>query len=388
MISFVILTRNRPRALLRRVRDLCAWVSKSNTAAEVIVLDNASFERPIITPNTSPDSTRGVPFKHVPLEQNFGQRARLAVPSIADPASNWFVMLDDDTTLASPRETDLESVFNEWHPEVGIVAADIYNRYTGAAPVRAGGGLPEVPRSAAFAIRRDTLLACDKLTPGLRGFAAELDLAANVLRAGYSTVFDPRLITIRRVRDRRRDAQQVGRWLMDRLRVAHIYAPDHERVDAMRTMLRGALRRAGRWISEEDFEHWLRVINSRLATTPRAARSPLPQDLWDRLTGVAAAREALLPHTTTGCTRFALINETDDAPLLARVVQELGASIVSPADHPDALLLATLEPGKLIDAMFTRTHAPLNRRDDTPPVIAPWMPPVPRANEQHSLRAA
>ncbi|MFO0856776.1 MAG: hypothetical protein U0640_05380 [Phycisphaerales bacterium] len=386
MISFVILTRNRPHALLRRVRDLCAWIARSNTAAELIVLDNASFERPII----DNDTTLGVPFKHIALDQNFGQRARLCVPTIADAASDWFVMLDDDTTLATPRETDLEAVLNEWSPHtgqqvgsrVGIVAADIYNRYQGAPPVRAGGGLPEVARSASFAIRREALLACDKLTPGLRGFAAELDLAANILRAGYSTVFDPRLITIRRVRDRRRDAQRVGRWLMDRLHVVHIYAPEHERVDAMRLMLRAALRRAGRWISEQDFEQWLRVLNTRLATKKR---SPLTQSQWDRLIGVAAAREALLPHTTTGCTRFALIEESDDTPLITRVVHELGATLVTHSDHPDALLLATLEPGKLIDAMFTQTHG---RREGSPPVIAPWMPPVPNAIEQHTLRAA
>lgn len=381
MISFVILTRNRPHALLRRVRDLCAWVSKSKTAGEVIVLDNASFERPIFDDQV----IQGVPFKHIPLEQNFGQRARLCVPSVADSASEWFVMLDDDASLATPREADLEAALREWQPQVGVVAADIYNRYQGASPVRAGGGLPEVARSACFAIRRETLVACDKLTPGLRGFAAELDLAANVLRAGYSTVFDPRLVATRRVRDRRRDTQRVGRWLMDRLHVVHAYAPDHERVDAMRLMLRAALRRAGRWISDQDFEQWLRVLNTRLATSNRASRSPLPQTLWDRLIGVAAAREALLPHTTTGCTRFAMIEESDDAPLISRVIQELGGTLVSHSDHPDALLLGTLEPGKLIDAMFTRTHA---SREDAPPVIAPWMPQVPGVAEEQSLRAA
>lgn len=378
MISFVILTRNRPHALLRRVRDLCAWISKSNTAGEVIILDNCSLEHPIF----DNDTTQGVPLKHVPLERNFGHRARLCVPSVADSASEWFVMMDDDTSLAAPRETDLESIFNEWPRDIGVVAADIYNRYQGAGPIRAGGGLPEVARSATFAIRRETLLACKDLTPNVRGFAAELDLAANVLRAGYTTVFDPRLISVRRVRDRRRDAQRVGRWLMDRLLVVHLYTPDHERVDSMRLMLRDALRRAGRWISEQDFEHWLRVINTRLANK---SRSPLSQSHWDRLTGVAAARDALIPHTTTGCTRFAVINESDDTQLITRVVNELGASIVSQSDHPDALLLGTLEPGKLIDAMFERSHG---RRDDTPPVIAPWMPPVPKVPEQHTLRAA
>lgn len=382
MISFVILTRNRPHALLRRVRDLCAWVARSNTHAEVIVLDNASFERPVIDNH----ATRGVPFKHIPLDHNFGHRARLCAPTIANSASDWFVMLDDDSSLAMPRETNLEVILNEWHtdacPKVGVVAADIYNRYEGASPVRAGGGLPEVARSTAFAIRRNALLACNDLVPGLHSFAAELDLAANILRAGYSTVFDPRLIAVRRVQDRRRDAQRVGRWLMDRLHVAHIYAPDHERVDAMRHMLRAALRRAGRWISEPDSEQWLRVLNSRLATK---TRSPLSQSHWDRLMGVAAAREALQPHSTTGCTRFAIVDESDDTPLIARVAHELGASIVHPSDHPDALLLGTLEPGKLIDAMFKRSHG---RRDDTPPVIAPWLPPVPRMTEQPILRAA
>jgi hypothetical protein len=289
-----------------------------------------------------------------------------------NPRTRWCLMLDDRTAPVVERPDQMLDALDDWEPDVGVVAADIYEKLPGQPPRRGRGGLPEVVRACAYAIRADALPCFDAMSVDFHGFASELDLSAAAMRAGLRTAFDARLLAIRRVPEPASDTRHLGRWLMDRLRFVHAAAPHAQRRETISLMLQIALRRSGRWIGEHDFATWERVVEERLEQSPTSLQPPLTPAQWDRLIGLASAREAIAAHVRAGRTRIAIIEEGDDAPLIQRALRDAGATLVAPDDRPQAMVLGTLEPGVLLDAMFR-----LGEKKRGSAIIPPWTPPTP-----------
>lgn len=372
MLSIILTTRNRPHAMLRQVRRLCASPLASSHQTELLILDRNSPER-VVLPATlldGPGSNWSV-VSHF-LEDSTRIGALRHARHLIDPRSRWCLMLDDRTVPVVDSPDQILDALDDWDPGVGVIAADIYEKLPHQTPRRGRGGLPEVVRDCAYAIRSSALGCFDGMSVELHGFASELDLSAAVMRDGLRTAFDARLLAIRRVQERTTDTRHLGRWLMDRLRFVHAASPASQQHDAIALMLRIALRRAGRWIGEHDFEAWQTIVHERLEQTPTPLHPPLSPKQWDRLTGLASAREAIAAHVARGRTRVAIIEEGDDAPLIQRALREAGATLVAPDDRPDAVVLGTLEPGVLLDAMFR-----LGDKKRGAAVISPWTPPMP-----------
>lgn len=372
MLSIILPTRNRPHALLRQVRRLCASPLAASNQVELLIVDRNSPER-VVLPEAciaGPGCDWSV-ASHF-LEESSRVGALRQVRHLIDPRSRWCLILDDRTAPVLERPDQILEALDDWDQGVGVIAADVYEKLPHQAPRRGRGGLPEVVRDCAYAIRSSALCVFDGMSIDLHGFASELDLSAAVMRAGLRTAFDARLLAIRRVQERTTDTRHLGRWLMDRLQFVHAAAPEDQRRDAIELMLRIALRRAGRWIGEHDFKVWQTIVRDRLAQSPTPLRPCLSHSQWDRLTGLASAREAIAAHVARGRTRVAIIEEGDDAPLIQRALRESGATLVAPDDRPDAVVLGTLEPGVLLDAMFR-----LGDKKRGAAVIAPWTPPMP-----------
>lgn len=372
MLSIILPTRNRPHALLRQVRRLCASPLAASSNAELLILDRNSPEQ-VVLPNALVDRKGAGWSVHSHfLNEPTRVGALRAARHLIDPRSRWCLVLDDRTVPVVERPDQILDALDDWEPDVGVVAADVYEKLPHQAPRRGRGGLPEVVRACAFAIRASALRCFDDMTPDLHGFASELDLSAAVMRAGLRTTFDPRLLAIRRVQERTSDTRHLGRWLMDRLRFVHAAAPQSQRAEAIAFMLRIAMRRANRWIGEHDFGSWQALVHDKLAQSPAPTLPALVPDQWDRLIGLASARDAIASHVARGRTRVAIIEEGDDAPLIQRALREAGATLVTPDDRPHAMVLGTLEPGVILDALFR-----LGDKKRGAAIIAPWTPPTP-----------
>jgi len=353
---------------------------------EIVILDRASQERVILPAEI--EEVCAIKYEFLPQPNLVAALRR--VPQLINPRSRWCMVLDDRTTPVLEHKDQLLDALDDWEQQVGVVATDVYESFQGKGagdgdggdeggssceePRRGRGGLPEVVRSCAYAIRREALGCFDRMSTDLNGFASELDLSAALMRQGMHAAFDARLLVIRRVKDRRQDTRHLGRWLMDRLRFVHANAPADQRHQAIAMMLRIALRRAGRWIGDADFDCWERIIADRLVDLPAPFNPPLSDSQWDRLIGLASARESIKQHVAQGRTRMAIVEEGDDAPIIQRALRDAGATLVAPDDRPHALILGTLEPGILLDAMFRwgeQRHGTL--------IITPWIPPTPSA---------
>jgi hypothetical protein len=358
--------------LLRHVRRLCATPLASSAHAELLILDRDSPERVMLAPAVVNPPSGAWSVRYHLLSQRTRVGALREARQLIDPRSRWCLVLDDRTTPVLEHADHVLDALDDWEAAVGVVAADVYEKLPGQRARRGRGGLPEVVRGCAYAIRSDALACFDDMSTDLHGFASELDLSAAAMRAGYRTAFDARLLAIRGVPEPASDTRHLGRWLMDRLRFVHASAPESERAEAIALMLRIALRRSGRWIGEHEFADWERHVEDRLAQAPAPLRPALGRDQWDRLTGLASARDAIAAHVARGRTRIAIIQEGDDAPLIQRALREAGATLVSPDDRPHAMVLGTLEPGVLLDAMLR-----LGDKKRGAAIIAPWTPPMP-----------
>src|SRR2546421_9202681 len=119
MITYVLPTRNRPERLKATLQALASLGDHREAGgAEVVVVDNASRERLIVPRALS----SGVPIKYLVRQRNEGAAARNVGVAASDPASDWIVMLDDDSY---PDDTAFLARLSEQPDDVGAVSADI-----------------------------------------------------------------------------------------------------------------------------------------------------------------------------------------------------------------------------------------------------------------------
>lgn len=332
-ISYIFPTRNRPD---RVSQTLAALGSLPRHRAEVVIADNAS-EEPVRAPATL---ANGVPVTVLRLERNEGAAARNAAAGASDPSSEWLVMLDDDS---HPTDLGLLEALAGQASGVVAVSADIRLPRMGG---RESGGLPEVFIGCGVAIRRDAFLYSGGYDPAFGYYAEEYDLAARFLIAGGRVAFDPRFRVDHHKVEAGRDMDQIlGRLVRNNGWVIQRYAPETERRELQREN-----RRRYRAIAEKEqaIKGYGKGLIELRRTLSRQVRSPMTREVFDRFTGLAAAREAIAEAVRAEAfDRAAVVCEGKNAWAVRRALFEAG--VREDAGAPVAVI-GTMSPGPMLDA--------------------------------------
>jgi GT2 family glycosyltransferase len=367
--SYIIPTRDRHRALLHTL-DAIASIGDHAPfgGAEIVIADNASKE-PLRLPPHSPISTR-----IIRLAENNGAAARNVAASQA--RGEWLVMLDDDSAPLDLRFTD---AVNTLLPGVDAVMADIFLPNADGTPgPREQGGLPEVPVGCGVMYRRDAFLGLGGYDPAFLYYAEEYDFAARFIAAGKRVVFDPRFRVLHRKIAAGRDMNLIlsllvrnNGWVNER------YTPQARRAEERSSLLRRYAAIAARENALPGFTQGLRELRATRRHQPDAA---LSDERFARFTGLAHARRAISAHADAlHLRRVALTHPGKNAHCVRAAIEERGIDIVPEADA-QALVIATLSPGPMLDAVASLRASRL-------PVIAPWLDAQPAAPSASRLAA-
>lgn len=363
MLAYVIPTRNRPERLAQTLHALGALPFH---AAKVIVADNAapslhpSVEAPAVLAN-------GLGVSVLRMGRNLGTAARNAAVRAADRSCEWIVMLDDDSHPA-PADLGFLRALAEARPDTAAVQAEIHLPGQGK---RESGGLPEVFVGCGVAIRRRAFLEVGGYDESFDYYAEEYDLSAKLLLAGWRITLDRRFRVVHHKVEQGRDMNRILRrlvrnngWVMQR------YSPDAVR----RAEVREVVSRYGKIARKEGaLPGYLRGLGELGATLARQKRRPMPGELFDRFTGLAAAREALREaHDREPFGRAVLVAEGKNARVVRVALRELGVEVVASTRHrPEtgatSMVIGTLSPGPMLDA-----YERLRRENPEARVIAPW----------------
>lgn len=352
MISYIIPHRDRHESLAGVLERIGALGGHD---AEVVVIDNASARAPTLPSRLA----SGVPVRLLERPTNAGAAARNSGAMAADPASEWLVMLDDDSY---PMDAGFLPRLRLAAADVGAISADIHLTRQGR---REDGGLPEVFIGCGVAIRRGLFLALHGYDPSLGYYAEEYDLAARVLMAGQRVAFDPAFrVAHLKAREGRDMDLIVSRLVRNNGWINERYAPAARR-SAQR---REVVRRYHAIAQREGAMAGYRAGLAELRRTRRGqSRLPMSAGLYERFIGLAHAREAIDRALAEGpISAAALCDEGKNAWVVASALVEAGVRIVEDACVADALVIATMSPGPMIDALLRRagTH---------PRVVAPWV---------------
>lgn len=352
-ISYIIPTRDRPEELAITLGALARTQHPEHVEAEVVVVDNASRHPP-----TPPLRLRnGIPVRLVLRGANEAAASRNAATRVA--RGDWLIMLDDDS---APIDAGFISAIESAPMDVGAVGAEILLSDGG----REAGGLPEVPVGCGVAIRRDVFLDLGGYDPEFHFYAEEYDLAARMLLAGFRVVHDRSFRVLHRKVAGGRDMNAILlRLVRNNGWVEQRYAPESMREDAISHVIERYRSIAAKEGAMAGYQQGLAEL---LSTLERQPRREMSCDLYDRFTGLAHAREHLARGLAqVGARSAALIALGKHAGLVERVLGEQCVSIVASPIAADALVIATLSPGPMLDALDA--HA---ARGASPPALAPW----------------
>jgi hypothetical protein len=115
----------------------------------------------------------------------------------------------------------------------------------------------------------------------------------------------------------------------------------------------------------------------------------MPDALWDRFTGLAAAREAVeLMIREHRPREVALIAPGKHVQYVAQALSERGIEIASDwrgTHGADVLIVATLSPGPMLDAAAA-FGAALGPAPSGVPVVMPWLMPAGGCAEERQRR--
>ncbi len=365
MLSFILPTRDRPEQLAITLAELGRLDPAASThigGAEVIVVDNASRFVPPVPERLA----NGTPVRLLLRDRNDGAAARNLAARHA--AGDWLVMLDDDS---HPLGTGFVKAVEQAAPDVAAVAAEIF-----LESGREAGGLPEVFIGCGVAIRREVFLDAELGSSAFNGagydpafhyYAEEYDLAARMILGGWRVTLDRRLRVMHRKVAAHRDMDTILRRLVrNNAWVEQRYAPEVERRAAIQRVL-------SRYRSIAEKEGALRGYDAGLAdlddTLDQQPRAPMTTEQYARFTGEAAARTYVPAQLAAlGAKRVALIERGKNSEVVERVVREAGVEVVSQQEDSatDALVVATLSPGPMLDALERHRSA------SGPLVVAAW----------------
>jgi GT2 family glycosyltransferase len=370
MISFVLPTRNRPDRLAATL-DAIGGLTIGHRA-EVVIVDNAS-DRPVRTPRAL---ANGTTVRLVRLDHNAGAAARNAGVEAADPASDWVVMLDDDShpvESVEPFAATVDRLLTR-PPETAAVMADIHLPALGR---RESGGLPQVFVGCGVAIRRNTFTALGGYDPSFGYYVEEYDLSARILARGWSIGFDPAFCVHHHKVESGRDMDVIlerlvrnNGWVMQR------FAPG-----SLRRAMHREQRRRYRLIAEKEhaLTGYARGLVQLRHTCRDQRRTPLLRNAWDHFTGLAHARAAInLAWRERPFGSVALVEPGKNAWAVEQALAETCFEAGIPRTRPtkaEAVVIGTLSPGPMLDA--AARWSGLGHR-----VVTPWLvaqPMIPRA---------
>ncbi len=391
MISYVIPTRDRQDQLMRTLEAIGRLGDHAAVGgAEVIVADNASHP-----PAWAPGWLKsGVPVRLLRRDRNEAAAARNAAIKAADQASDWLVMLDDDSY---PLDDGLLVAMMEAPPDVAAIGAEIFVPSGEAAPTTLGGpgnvigdgtnggaieptrheagGLPEVFIGCGVAIRRSVFETLGGYDAAFDYYAEEYDLAARMLLAGHRVMLDRRFRVLHEKVAKGRDFSRIIRRLVrNNGWVVQRYAPASVRSAELRETITRYARIARK---EGVLPAYVLGVWDLVSSLSAQTRHEMPVALYDRLTGLAAARIALAAaHAAKPLERVAIVERGKNAWVVERALRELGAMIV-PEERASTHVIGTMSPGPMLDALARRTAgkgiAGAIGAADMTRVVAPWV---------------
>jgi TPP-dependent indolepyruvate ferredoxin oxidoreductase alpha subunit len=157
-------------------------------------------------------------------------------------------------------------------------------------------------------------------------------------------------------------------WVMQR------YAPENCRRAELREIRSRYRRIAAKERATEGFGAGLVELR---ATVRAQVRTPMSAELFDRFTGLEAARSALWAEFTRSPFRSAtIVDEGKNAWVVRKALSELGVAEVAGGE---VLVVGTMSPGPMIDALA-------RRRAIAERVIAPWDMATTTLERQVSIR--
>jgi hypothetical protein len=370
MITYILPTRDRQERLALTLAAL-GTLRGHPGPGEVIVVDNAS-QFPPTPPHVL---ANGLKVRTIYRGTNEGASSRNIAVQQADPASEWVVMLDDDSY---PVDTGFIRRLAKAPADVAAVSADIY---LPGLSRRESGGLPEVFIGCGVAIRRQVFFDLGGYDSTFNYYAEEYDLAARMILAGYRIAFDPWFRVEHHKVAMNRDMNTIlarlvrnNGWVMQR------YAPEdppelrRQQIREQRQRYRAIAAKEG---AMAGFAAGLRELR---ATISQQKRTPMPRHLFERFTGVSHARDALaLAYRNQPFHRVALVDEGKNGWVVRKALAELGVEVVERHEgteaqrhEVEAVVIGTMSPGPMIDSFERRTllFPPGGSR---PRVIAPWL---------------
>ena len=356
MITFVLATRDRPAELAQTLAAIAELPNPAGQPHELVVVDNASAE-PVRCPE---ELTGGVRVRVIRNETNEGAAGRNVGVRSASSDSEWVILLDDDS---APIDDGYLEALGEQPEDVAAVTADI----TLPDGSRERGGLPEVPVGCGVAVRRWAFLAAGGYDHAFGFYAEEYDLSARLLLADRRVVFDPRFRVLHRKTSAGRDMDLIlGRLVRNNGWVLQRFCPDDEleaRLAENETRYREI---AARENATGGFERGLAELRE---TIGGQARLPMGPALWDRFTGLAAARDAIGAALEGEPFERARIVEPGKNEWAVRTaLGELGVKVVDGDGAGDAArVIGTMSPGPMFDAAERLANEPGR-------VILPWRP--------------
>lgn len=391
MISYIIPTHDRPDDLALTLANLGkidhAPARELLGGAEVIVIDNAS-RFPATAPPVLPN---GLPVRLIYRPANEGAAARNAgAHSASGPGArrdHWLVMLDDDS---APLDGGHFLALAQAPADVAAIGADIFltppaHDGNERATRRESGGLPEVIIGCGAAIRRSAFLEAGGYDASFNYYAEEYDLCAKLLLAGHRVAWDASFRVHHRKVSAGRDMNAIlQRLVRNNSWVEARYAPHDLRDDALAHVTQRYAAIADRENAREGYERGAEELRRTLTDQPRRE---MPRSMYERFTGLAHARAHLRAVAQDiGPARVHLIEPAGGgkhAALVAQAARDAGLTIVGTsmldsalaarlpalAHACDALLVATLSPGPMLDT------ASALRRGSAARVLTPWSVP-------------
>jgi len=400
MLTYIIPTRDRPERLTLTLAEMAKLDARAHErigGAQIIIVDNAS-RFPVLAPDRLPN---GIPVRVIYRTTNEAAAGRNAGAAAA-PAGpdSWLLMLDDDSyPMNTAFIDDILAAAGSGGPShdpsdlpVGAIAAEVFLPPTAVEASEEhmqekheAGGLPEVFIGCGVAIRRDLFLQLGGYDPSFGYYAEEYDFCAKLLLAGYRVVWSRRFRVMHHKDAQGRDMDEILRRLVrNNGWVALRYAPEVHRCAALSDTVSRYFDIARRENAVAGYQIGLDELKQSMDIQPRAEMS---ESLWDRFTGLAAARRWLAQALAgidscseggaacrAGRPRVALVDPGKNAWAVRQVLEELGAHVVDPGSDRDraglsASVIGTLSPGPMLDSARRLLGARPGAN-----VLTPWMP--------------
>ncbi len=347
-ISYVTCTRNRAAELTATIRRLDELHSGHCEPVEFVIADNGS-DVPVL--DSLPETS--IPVRVVRLPGNIGAAARNH--AAAEAEHDWLVMLDDDS---APKDLGHLDILAKAHENTAVVTADI----TLPDGSRERGGLPEVLVGCGAAIRKRAYLDAGGYDPSFFFAAEEPDLCARIIAAGWRVEASPWFRVLHHKTPTNRDLNRMIRLLTRNQGViVERTTPEYDRGFLRRDHIRRCAWIANKENATAGFRQGLAELRTIRHTLKR---EPLSDLHYERFVGLHHAREAVQQDRfDTAC----IVHEGKHAWAVRRALAEAGIRCVG-ASEADRLVIGTLSPGPMLDAL-----AGLRAAGEAERALAPWI---------------